>query len=133
MIRYTLTCDQGHSFESWFQSGDAFEKLHSTGMVVCEACGSSKVEKSLMVPGIPKKGNALRSDEPSPIEKMREEVEKNSEYVGNNFALRAKDMHDGVEEPKSIYGEANGQEVKSLVEEGVPIMPLPFVPKKKTN
>jgi len=133
VIRYTLTCDKGHKFESWFQSGEAYDKLLAAGMVVCETCGSSDVSKSLMVPGIPKKGRALTSEVPSELEKMRDDVEKNSEYVGTSFALRAKDMHDGVETPKSIYGEAKPQEVKSLVEDGVPIMPLPFVPKKKTN
>jgi len=75
----------------------------------------------------------LTSAEPNEIEKIREDVEKNSEYVGKSFAVRAKDMHDGVETPKSIYGEANAKEVKSLVDDGVPIMPLPFVPKKKAN
>lgn len=133
MIRYTLTCDQGHAFESWFQSGDAYDKLRAAKMVTCEVCGSDKVEKSLMVPGIPQKANSLRGETPGALEKMREEVEANSEYVGTSFALRAKDMHDGIEPTKSIYGEANAKEVKSLVEDGVPIMPLPFVPKKKTN
>ena len=133
MIRYTLKCDKSHEFESWFQSAEAFEKLDARGLVTCEVCGSSNVTKSLMAPGIPKKGNQLSSADPNPIEKLRDEVEQNSEYVGGSFAVRAKDMHDGIEPPKSIYGEAKPQEVKSLVEDGVPIMPLPFVPKKKTN
>lgn len=133
MIRYTLTCDKDHQFESWFQSSAAYDKLRAAGMVCCEACGSSEVTKSLMVPGIPKKGRALTAPEPSALEKIRDEVESNSEYVGKSFAVRARDMHDGFEPPQSIYGEANLTEVKSLVEDGVPILPLPFVPKKKTN
>jgi hypothetical protein len=133
VIRYTLTCDNDHQFESWFQSSAAYDKLRGAGMVKCETCGSIDVTKSLMVPGIPKKGRALTNDAPTPLEKMRKDVEDNSEYVGTSFAVRAKDMHDGVEPAQSIYGEANLKEVKSLVDDGVPIVPLPFVPKKKAN
>lgn len=133
MIRFTLKCDQDHAFESWFQSGEAYDKLVKAGMVVCDTCGSSKVTKSLMVPSIPKKGKPLTEAAPTDLEKIRKDVEENSEYVGKSFAVRAKDMHDGIETPKSIYGEANATEVKSLVEDGVPVMPLPFVPKKKAN
>lgn len=93
MIRYTLTCDKDHKFESWFQLGEAYDKLLAAGMVVCETCGSSDVSKSLtIVPGIPKKGRELTSEGPSELEKMREDVEKNSEYVGTSFAVRAKDI-----------------------------------------
>lgn len=133
MIRYTLSCKDGHKFESWFQSADAFDKLVKAGMVVCEACGSAEVTKSLMAPGIPKKGEISKPEEPSPLEKLRDEVESKSEYVGSSFAVEARDMHDGVKPVRSIYGEAKPKEVKSLVEDGVPVMPLPFVPKKKAN
>ncbi len=133
MIRYTLTCEKDHQFESWFQNAEAYDKLRKAGMVVCTSCGSADVAKSLMAPSVPKKGGIVAPRAKNPIEKIREEVEKNSDYVGLSFAQEARDMHDGLIPERAIYGEANAQEARKLVEDGVPVLPLPFVPKKKAN
>jgi len=130
MIRFTLTCDDNHSFESWFASNDACDKLMSSGMVACTTCGSTRIKKTLMAPTIPKKSN---TKVPTPIEKLRTEVEANSEYVGGSFATQARDMHDGLIDDKPIYGEANGADAIRLIEDGIPIVPLPFIPSKKVN
>jgi hypothetical protein len=50
MIRYTLNCEQGHSFESWFQNSVAYDKQAKRGLVNCPVCGSAKVEKAIMAP-----------------------------------------------------------------------------------
>jgi len=50
MIRYSLNCDQGHSFESWFQDSDAYDQQAEHGLVSCPHCGSAKVEKAIMAP-----------------------------------------------------------------------------------
>jgi hypothetical protein len=50
MIRYTLNCEQGHSFESWFQNSAAYDKQAKRGLVNCPVCGSAKVEKAIMAP-----------------------------------------------------------------------------------
>lgn len=50
MIRYMLVCDQGHDFESWFQSSAAYEAQSRRALVACPLCGSAKVEKALMAP-----------------------------------------------------------------------------------
>lgn len=128
MIRFTLSCENAHSFESWFKSNDACDALMSKGLVNCETCGSTTIRKSLMTPSV-----AIKSQVQTPIEKLRKEVEANSEYVGNNFAKRARDMHDGTSPEKPIYGEANAAEAKALIEDGIPVMPLPFIPTKKVN
>ncbi|MEO0634071.1 MAG: DUF1178 family protein, partial [Pseudomonadota bacterium] len=52
MIKYALKCEHGHSFDSWFASADAFDKLNKSGMVTCAVCGSSNVEKALMAPSV---------------------------------------------------------------------------------
>ena len=52
MIRYTLNCEQGHSFESWFQNSVAYDKQAKRGLVNCPVCGSAKVEKAIMAPRI---------------------------------------------------------------------------------
>lgn len=67
------------------------------------------------------------------IATMRAEVEANSDYVGMEFAAEARKMHEGETPARSIYGEAKIDEAKALIEEGVPLMPLPFTPKRKMN
>ena len=56
MIRYSLQCERGHAFESWFQDSASYDKQAKRGLVTCPACNSSKVEKSIMAPQIPRKG-----------------------------------------------------------------------------
>ncbi len=131
MIKYTLQCQDGHQFESWFQNASAFEKLATAGMVACADCGSAKVTKSLMAPALPTKGN-VTAPKP-PLEKIKEQVEANSDYVGLSFAQEARDMHDGVIPERAIYGEASAKDAKKLIDEGVPVLPLPFIPSKKAN
>jgi hypothetical protein len=64
---------------------------------------------------------------------MRKQVEENSEYVGTNFATEARSMHLGDAPERAIFGEAKPEEAKSLIEDGIPVAPLPFVPKRKSN
>ena len=52
MIRYALSCDRDHSFESWFQSADAFDRLQAAQRIACTVCGSTSVSKSLMAPAV---------------------------------------------------------------------------------
>lgn len=146
MIQYTLKCAEGHSFDSWFQSGDAFEKLLNAGMISCAICGSHEVEKSLMAPRVRPARTAASPKAPeerplshpaSPQEaamaQLRDHVEKNSDYVGMNFAAEARAMHDGERPERAIHGEAKLDEAKKLIEDGVPVAPLPFRPTRKSN
>lgn len=134
MIRFHLKCDQDHAFDSWFQSGEAFDKLVASGMVTCTSCGSTAISKSVMAPAI---STSSQITAPKPTEAMiaalRDRIEAGAEYVGPSFAKEARDMHDGLTPERAIYGEANLQEAKKLVEDGIPVVPLPFVPRKKTN
>ena len=143
MIRYALNCSQGHEFESWFQSAEAFDKLHRAGMVSCAVCGGTDVEKRLMAPRIgakskaePEAGRPL-SAPAHPAEQalaeLKKKIEENSDYVGRDFAREARRMHEGEAPERSIYGEARVDEARKLVEDGVPVAPLPFTPGRKTN
>ena len=64
---------------------------------------------------------------------MRQHVEANSDYVGVNFVTEARRMHAGEAPERPIYGEARFADAKALIEEGVPIAPLPFMPARKVN
>lgn len=137
MIRYTLSCDQDHRFDSWFQSSDAFDTLAASGHLACAVCGSDQVTRALMAPQVQSaKGKSLSTPE-NDVEKataaLRKEVEDNSDYVGPSFASEARKMHDGDAPHRAIYGEAKLDDAKKLIEDGVPVAPLPFMPKRKTN
>ncbi|MGO4851624.1 DUF1178 family protein [Phaeovulum sp. W22_SRMD_FR3] len=143
MIRYTLVCDNDHSFDSWFQSAEAFDKLRGAGMVACTTCQSTDVTKSLMTPAVRparKAGEAAArpltdpgSEAEAALAKLRKHVEANSDYVGSDFATQARAMHEGSAPERAIHGEARLEEARALLEDGVPIAPLPFLPSRKTN
>jgi len=139
MIRYALKCSQGHDFESWFKSADAFDALAASGHVACPTCGATSVEKSLMAPpltksdGKPPRALAPASDGEREIAALRAKVEAESEYVGMQFVDEARAMHAGTSPERAIYGEAKAKDAISLIEDGIPVAPLPFTPSRKTN
>lgn len=146
MIKFTLKCDHDHSFESWFQSGDAFDVLAASGHVNCTVCGSRDIKKSLMAPRVRPARNAIGKTEDTSmaltapqskaevaLAEMRKQVEENSDYVGGGFAKEARDMHLGDTPERSIYGTASVEQAKALIEDGVPVVPLPFIPKESAN
>ncbi len=129
MIKFTLKCGQDHGFESWFQSGTAFDTLHARGLVTCPVCGATDVEKALMAPAVSGSPANLRER----INALRAEVEANSDYVGADFATQARAMYLGDIPDRLIHGEAPLAEAKALIDDGVPILPLPFMPTRKAN
>lgn len=145
MIRYALKCCNGHRFESWFQSGAAFDALQERGLAQCPTCGSTDIAKDLMAPKVAVKKVSVPNEAPQPvanapdpelvkaIEKLRSHVETNSEYVGQKFASEARAMHLGDTPNRAIYGEVDKKEAKALLEDGVPAVPLPFIPRQKTS
>jgi hypothetical protein len=160
MIQYALKCSQGHRFDSWFQSADAFDKLKAAGMVCCAVCNSTEVTKAIMAPRVAVKSNVKNdatpkadapSDAPSAnitkerplstpatpaeqaISELKAHIEKNSDYVGDNFATEARAMHEGSSPERSIHGQARPEEARKLIEDGIPVAPLPFRPTNKNN
>lgn len=131
MIKYALTCQAGHSFESWFQSASAFDALKAAGHVTCAHCGSDAVDKTIMAPAVAKD---VTPPKPDPkLAALRDKVEREADYVGPTFATEARAIHEGTAPERPIYGEATGHDARALLEDGVPVMPLPFVPRKKAH
>ena len=60
------------------------------------------------------------------------EIEKNCEYVGENFEKEARAIYFGDSPERSIYGKTTLKEAKSLYEDGIPVTPLPWID-RKTN
>lgn len=141
MIRYRLKCAKDHEFDSWFQSAESYEALCLSGHVSCAICGDGAVEKLLMAPSVrparkaatPAKLSEPQNDVEAALVEMRRQIEANSDYVGLNFAAEARRMHEGSIDERSIYGEAKPDEARALLEDGIPVAPLPFMPKRQTN
>ena len=143
MIRFSLRCTADHAFESWYRSGEAFDALKAAGHVTCPVCGSAEVEKALMAPAVRPARRAEVAARPSlqepaseleaALAELRRQVEANSEYVGMNFDAEARAIHAGDAPERAIYGETRAEEAKKLIEEGVPVAPLPFLPARKAN
>lgn len=137
MIRFSLACDGGHAFEGWFRSNDDFDKQKKRGLIDCPDCGSHKVDKALMAPAVStakkreKIALAMSAEQKRIMSEMKalsEKMRENAENVGAKFAEEARKIHFGETEARGIYGEATPDEAQSLVEDGVPFMPIPVFP-----
>jgi len=140
MIRYALVCAQAHEFEGWFAASSDYDDQAGRGLLACPVCGSREVKKQIMAPavaGTRKRGEpsdpagAKRAMMMEAMARVRAHVEESFDYVGDTFAREARAIHEGKSEDRGIYGEATPAEVKSLVEDGVPVAALPPEPPKK--
>ena len=155
MIRYSLRCERGHAFESWFQSSMAYEAQEKRKLVNCPACGSAKVERAIMAPQIVSKKSRDVSPPPAAaptevaapgstplmmaqerelrakLKELRDHIVKNADNVGEQFPNEARKMHYGDIEHRPIYGEASPEEARSLVDEGIEVSPLPVLPEDR--
>lgn len=145
MIRYALVCDNGHEFESWFPSGEAYDGQRKTGLVSCPMCDSKNIEKQIMAPSVARTDfDSVPVEQPAarPVTLLSEKerqvraalktlhrhLMENAENVGERFPEEARRMHDGETETRSIYGKASMKETRALIEEGIDIVPLPSLP-----
>jgi hypothetical protein len=130
MIRYQLACDADHEFEGWFKSSGDYDAQAKRGLLECPVCGSGEVRKAIMAPAVAT--SEMKDDRAVRMKKMRQfftqvrkQVEDNAEYVGDKFPDEARAIHYGDAEERQIYGEATLADAKELIEEGIPVMPLP--------
>jgi len=142
MIRYALTCDHEHEFEGWFASSSDYDDQQGRGLLECPMCASKMVRKQIMAPAISgTKRTAAHDPGPAKVQAMmmeaagriRAHVEENFDDVGDAFASEARAIHEGKAEDRGIYGQATPKEVRDLVEDGVPVAPLPPEPLKKSE
>jgi hypothetical protein len=141
VIRYALVCDRDHEFEGWFAASADFDDQQARGLIECPVCATKAVRKAIMAPAVA--GTKRRSQDSSPAQnhammmeamgRVRRHVEENFDDVGDAFATEARAIHEGRSEDRGIYGQATSAEVRDLVEDGVPIAPLPPEPVKKSE
>ena len=152
MIRYALVCDREHGFESWFRDSEGFDTLVAAAQVQCPSCGSVRIRKALMAPSVVtarRKASApvpaatpVEAPEPKPValidertralrealRALHKQVTETADNVGRAFPEEARRIHEGDAPQRSIYGEATPDQVAALLEDGVPLMPMPVLP-----
>ena len=161
MIVFDLVCGDNHVFEAWFGSSADYDAQRARGLISCPLCGSTEVGKAVMAPAVAAKGNRLpvptaapdtagspgkavpmRGGPPLPAEmksmlaalaRAQAKALENSEHVGRRFAEEARAIHEGDAPDRVIHGEASPAEARALIEDGVPVapLPLPVVPPEK--
>ena len=151
MIKFSLRCDRDHGFESWFRDNRSFDELTRAGHLSCPECGSPSVTNALMAPAVMtsrRRAAPTSAEQPSaPVQpqpvaivderaqalramlrEMRDHLVQHSKNVGPQFAEEARRIHDGTSEETAIHGVASPDDVKSLLEDGIEVMPIPVFP-----
>ena len=134
-----LHCQAQHEFEGWFASEAEFQQQLESGLLSCPVCSSTQVSKKLSAPRLnlahakpdqplaEAKSTALA---PTPqaqaelLQALRHMVSQ-SEDVGERFAQEARNMHLGDAPQRSIRGQATAEQTRELLEDGIPVLPLP--------
>lgn len=148
MIHYQLRCAQEHGFDGWFKDSAAFDEQARRGLVSCPTCGDVHVSRAMMAPAIATGAKPPAKRRPAPakpeekqgavagpmpdhvramLQKVRAEVEKNCDHVGERFAEEALRIHRGEAEPRGIYGDATQEQAEALADEGVAFNRIPWV------
>ena len=139
MIKYALGCAEGHTFDSWFPDSAAYDKQRKRGFVACPECGSTRVDKAIMAPAVVGGGHTAIEASPEIVVDdrrrrarefylhVRREIEANTDDVGAKFPQVARAIHLGEEPERAIRGRASLTEAKSLLEDGIGVLPLPML------
>ena len=136
MILFDLRCADGCAvFEGWFDSGRDYEQQAGRGLVQCPFCGTDRVEKAPMAPRVGRSDAAVPQEAIAALAAMQARMLSQSEWVGADLPETARAMHLGEIEPRLVHGQASADEARSLIEEGVPVLPLPLpvVPPSQVN
>lgn len=145
MIVFDLKCTHAHVFEAWFGSSADYENQRARGLLACPICGDADIAKAVMAPNIPAKGNrapatpATATPDPKALMAALAQVQakmlEGSQWVGMSFADKARAMHAGEETAAPIHGQTSLAEAKALIEDGVPVapLPLPVIPPEQCN
>ena len=138
MIKYNLKCHNDHEFESWFSNSKEYDKLNKKRLLECIYCSSKKINKSIMSPTIfnsKEKNKRIEAtnenfkDKKNKLLNLRKYIEKNFDYVGNDFSKKVREVYYDKKSKKSIYGITTTQEREELAEEGIDLISIPWVNK----
>lgn len=134
MICYQLVCKKNHSFEGWFRDSAAYDQQEKKGLLVCPTCSSKSVSKAPMAPAVAKRAGLSEAadqarDMQAWVKQVHAHLQANSEYVGEKFPEVARAIHYGDAAERIVHGEASLKEARELIEEGIPVAPIPGLPR----
>ena len=138
MIKYILRCKKNHEFESWFSDSTEFEKLKKKKLLECIYCNSKEISKSIMAPRVAvineqtkelEKFSKVLKKEKKSLVRIRNYIEKNFEFVGENFSTKVREIYYDKKNSKKIYGTTTAKERQELAEEGIDLLSIPWVEK----
>jgi len=148
MIRFSLVCDNGHDFESWFASNESYDFQIENALVACPHCNAVKIGKAVMAPAVARKDRdaapaptatkqdvALLGSSDRELRAMAQELHTRivaaTVDVGADFPQEARRIHDGEAPERPIRGQASPEEARALLDEGVSILPMPILPEDR--
>ena len=154
MIKYQLKCrskicSDEKEFDGWFKSIEAYEKQKLQRLINCPICGSDKVEKLLTAPSLKANkdkssdirdrqfknfknndtflGNVDSDNISTLLRTLKKEVQKNSTFVGNEFASQVRSMKEGKIKEEPIHGHGTNKEIQELRDEGIDVVNIPWI------
>lgn len=136
MIVFDLKCLRSDDrFEAWFRSSAELERQLEQRLVQCPFCESTDVAKAPMAPMVPRKSADGAAELIGQLAEMQAELLRDSKWVGDRFADTARAMHLAEIDTSPIHGEATIEQARSLLDDGVPVapLPLPVVPPNQVN
>ena len=108
------------------------KEAHREAMQAAAVAEAAPAPAAAAVPPAPQQPVALLDERQQAVRAMIRELHdkltENSTDVGSSFPEEARRMHDGETPQRSIHGQATFEEAKALVEEGIPVLPLPVLP-----
>ena len=134
MIVLNLKCENcKNEFEGWFSSSKSCDQQIKKGFVECTRCASQKVQRGLSRPNVTVKKGSAKSEEKvlkelkSKVKEVNRFIEKNCNYVGDQFPYEARRIHYDKTKKKAIYGTASKEDVKELNDEGIEVASIPWI------
>ena len=134
MIVLNLKCENcNNEFEGWFSSSKSCDQQIKKGFVECTRCASQKVQRGLSSPNVAVKKGSVKSEEKilkelkSKVKEVNRFIEKNCDYVGDQFPYEARQIHYDKTKKKAIYGTASKEDVKELNDEGIEVASVPWI------
>jgi hypothetical protein len=133
MIVFDLVCAQGHRFEGWFASADAFDEQNDRKLVRCPMCDdqhvarlpSARVHVSKQSPAKTDAAVPAAAGMPAEMFRALREMVRNTEDVGERFPEEARKIHYEETPKRSIRGRATKEDADALKEEGIEFATLP--------
>jgi hypothetical protein len=143
VIVLNLLCDQGHRFEGWFASGDAFRDQSQRHLVHCPQCQTSGVSQLPSAPHV-KRGatDVAPSEKPeklagapgiTALHQALVTMARQAENVGDRFPEEARRIHYDEAPARTIRGIATTDETLELLEEGIAVLPAPVPPEDEMH